>query len=72
MIRVVIWSALYWFAAVLVLASLVFVLGDCGGAVGEVQQCAEGHRQVFWTVLLLGAAIYAFLLWRRYRSQPRL
>jgi hypothetical protein len=70
MVRNVVWSVLYWFAAALVLVGLIVMLGDCGTAVGEVQQCAEGQRQVFWTAVLLAIAIYAFLVWRRYRSRP--
>ena len=70
MIRTVAWSVLYWFAAALMLIGLVVMLGDCGTAVGKVQQCAEGQRQVFWTAVLLAVAIYALLLWRRYRSSP--
>ena len=69
MIRTMVWSLLYWFAAALVLVSLIVVLGDCGTAVGEIQQCAEGQRQIFWTAVLLAVAFYAFLLWRRYKSR---
>jgi len=70
MIRTVVWSVLYWVAAALVLAGLIFMSGDCGTAVGEVEQCAEGQRQFFWTAVLLAVAIYALLLWRRHRNRP--
>jgi hypothetical protein len=71
MIRTVAWSVLYWFAAALVLVGLIFMFGDCDTAIGEVQQCADGQRQIFWTAVLLAFAFYAFLLWRRHRNRPR-
>jgi hypothetical protein len=68
MIRIIIWTLLYWFAAALVLVGIIFMFGDCGTEPNEslVQQCAEGQHQAFWIVAAMAACFYVFLLWRRY------
>lgn len=67
MVGTVVWSLLYWFAAALLLGSLIFILGDCGSADApiQIQRCVEARHDTFWIAGLSSVTLYGFLLWRR-------
>jgi hypothetical protein len=65
--RIICWSAAYWFASLLIFGFVVILHGDCGTAGDRVQKCIVEGQQISWALIVGATALYATLLYRMNR-----
>jgi hypothetical protein len=66
--RLVVWSALYWVGAIIVILFVIWATGECG-LTADVDRCARNSRIVGWSVIAATFVLYGYLLRRQLRRR---
>jgi hypothetical protein len=71
MTKTIIWSVLYWFAALTLIGLVDVIHGDCAVS-KNIPQCNLEARRIDLTLLAAAAVFYGYWLWKRRAARPPL